>query len=322
VTAQREPTPPPGPRAAATPQATARGGAPDPDFRCSVASSDLEEPLLGSASTVRAFLLVEEPGPWGVDALRDSRLPEAVKEFLQDLQRRSRVRPLLVRRQDRRRPDRRQVFAAFVRGPRPWLEATSVADLREICDLDLSDLAEGTSPGLTPHPDPLFAVCTHGRHDACCAERGRPLCQAMRGAAPDEAWEVSHIGGDRFAANMLVLPHGLYYGRLTPADAGPLVRAHHEGTLDLAHLRGRCAYPFAVQAAEVYLRRHTGIDTVEPLDVTDGQREDVDTRVSFRHHGSAWTVAVRTVRGEPRPLTCRAEAPGRGLTHRLLGIEP
>jgi hypothetical protein len=320
VTARREPTPPQGPRTAAAPRGTG-GGASDPGFRCSVASSGLEEPLLGSASTVRAFLLVEEPGPWGVDALRDSRLPDGVKESLHDLQRRSRIRPLLIRRQDRRRPDRRQVFAAYVRGPRPWLEATSVADLREIDDLDLTGLAEGNSPGLTPHPEPLFAVCTHGRHDACCAERGRPLCQAMRSAAPDQAWEVSHIGGDRFAANALVLPHGLYYGRLSPTDAAPLVGAHHEGRLDLAHLRGRCAYPFAVQAAEVYLRRHTGVDTVEPLDVADARREDTDTRVTFRHRGTAWTVSVRTERGEPRQLTCRAEAPGRGLTHRLLGIE-
>ena len=26
---------------------------------------------------------------------------------------------------------------------------------------------------------PLYGVCTHGRHDACCAERGRPVCAAL-----------------------------------------------------------------------------------------------------------------------------------------------
>ena len=44
---------------------------PEPPYRCTAASVLRDEPALGSASTVRAFLLVEHPGPWGTDALRD-----------------------------------------------------------------------------------------------------------------------------------------------------------------------------------------------------------------------------------------------------------
>ena len=44
-------------------------------FRCSAAGLERGDAIAGTASTVRAFLLVENPGPWGVDALRDSRLP-------------------------------------------------------------------------------------------------------------------------------------------------------------------------------------------------------------------------------------------------------
>jgi hypothetical protein len=40
---------------------------PDRDFRCSGASVLRDEPLAGTASTVRAFLLIENTGPWGVD---------------------------------------------------------------------------------------------------------------------------------------------------------------------------------------------------------------------------------------------------------------
>src|SRR4029453_5830608 len=58
-----------------------------------------------------------------------------------------------------------------------------------------------------------------GRHGACCAERGRPVAAALAQAHPEETWEVSHIGGDRFAGNLLVLPNGLYYGRLDPGPA-------------------------------------------------------------------------------------------------------
>ncbi len=37
-----------------------------------------DEPIAGTASTVRAYLLIEHPGAWGEDALRDARLPDGL----------------------------------------------------------------------------------------------------------------------------------------------------------------------------------------------------------------------------------------------------
>jgi hypothetical protein len=51
--------------------------------RCSQASEARDEPMAGTASTVRSWLLLEDPGPWGRDALRDARLPERVGLELQ-----------------------------------------------------------------------------------------------------------------------------------------------------------------------------------------------------------------------------------------------
>jgi len=61
----------------------------EPAFRCSVSSSARHEPQAGTASTFRRFLLVEFPGPWGVDALLDSRLPTEIGAELK-----RRARPL------------------------------------------------------------------------------------------------------------------------------------------------------------------------------------------------------------------------------------
>lgn len=291
-----------------------------PPFRCSAASRTAAEPLEGSASTVRAFLLVETAGAWGVDAVRDGRLDEDVRRRLLDLERRHRVRPLLIRRHGRGAGGPRRVFAAYVDRAAPWVETAVLDDLRRLLDVDLTGLAAGRSPGLAPHEGPVYLVCTHGRHDACCAEQGRPLSSALSAVAPEQTWEVSHIGGDRFAANVLVLPHGLYYGRLTPSDAGDFVRAHEEGRLDLEHLRGRSSYPFAVQAAEVYLRRHLDEHRVEPLALAEVARGGPETRAVFRVGGSRWEVRVHTERGGARQLTCRAAAKSSGLSHRLLGL--
>jgi hypothetical protein len=289
-------------------------------FRCSGASRGLGEPQEGTASTVRAFLLLEAAGPWGFEIAHDSRLPAEVRERLRELEQHHRVRPLLVRRPGRTVTRGHRLFAGFVRSERPWLESTVLTDVRELLDLDLGTLADGVRPGLDRHDEPVFAVCTHGRHDACCAERGRPLCAALSRAAPEHTWEVSHVGGDRFSANVLVLPHGLYYGRLEPPDAAAFAAAHLDGRLDLDHLRGRSTYPFSVQAAEVHLRRHLAEDRIAPLELADHQRHGTETVAVFGVDGARWEVRVHTELGERRQLTCRATATSVGPVHRLVSI--
>ena len=291
------------------------------DFRCSAASLAATEPLEGTASTVRSFLLLETPGPWGVHAIREARLPEEVRSRLREVERQG-VRPLLVRRPGRRRgaggPVR--VFAVRAGDREPTAESAHLPDVLGLLDLPLDELARGRSIGLDPHPGPLFLVCTHGRHDTCCAELGRPLAAALADAAPDETWEVSHIGGDRFAPNVLVLPHGLYYGRLLPAEAQELVAAHRAGRLDLEHLRGRSAYPFAVQAAEIQLRRHLDLHDVGALPLVSRDTDGEVTTAVFQVAGDRWRVRVRTRRSEPTRLTCRATKDSTGLTHTLVDV--
>lgn len=274
----------------------------------------------GTASTVRAFVLLEASGPWGVDAVRDSRMDQAVRRWLLELERAHRVRPLLIRRHGRAVAGPRRVFTAHVDRTAPWLETAVVEDLRELLDLDLSGLSRGRSAGLSRYADPVFLVCTHGRHDACCAEQGRPLAAAMSTVAPEQTWEVSHIGGDRFAANVLVLPHGLYYGRLGPSDVPGFVASHGSGSLDLQHLRGRSSYPFSVQAAEIFLRRHLDDHRIEPFLLEAHARDGEETRALFAVDGVRWEARVHTARGEPRQLTCRAARPSCGLSHRLLAL--
>jgi hypothetical protein len=292
-------------------------------FRCSAASRAADEPLTGTASRVRAFLLLEAPGPWGVEALRDSRLPEECRRWLMSLERRQGVRPLLVRRPGRPVAGAVRVFAAHVGSDPGWLGSRLVEDVREVCSLDLSGLPSGPVGSFEPYPGLLHLVCTHGRHDACCAERGRPVAAALAQAAPEETWEVSHIGGDRFAANVLTLPTGHYYGRLEPQDAAGFAAAARAGRLDLEHLRGRTAYPFAVQAAEVHLRRHLDEPTtgaVRLLSTARSQERRVTTAVFEVAGGETWSVSVRTGQREERLLTCRASSASRGPSHEVVEV--
>jgi len=310
----------------------ARGGAlsteRDPDFRCSLASEGRRESIAGSASTVMAFLLVEHPGPWGVEALRDARFPEGLAEKLRAHAHHGGVRLLLVRRTGRTRAEDagRRIFAVHARAPYSWTETALLDDPRQVLDLDLTALRAGRSLGLEAHDEPLFAVCTHGRHDACCAERGRPVAAALATELPDHAWEVSHMGGDRFAANMMVLPDGLYYGRLDPQAALEVARLRLDGQLELDHLRGRTCYPMPAQAAEIALRRRLRLTERQEVRLAvrsvEGEVTSATFVVSMGTQEQAFLVRVHSSPGPPVTLTCRATRDQPALQHDILGISP
>ena len=293
-------------------------------FRCAATSLGRHEPLAGTASTVRAFLLLENNGPWGEEALRDARLPDGLGEELAHRARAAKVRVLLIRRPGRQEPtERLRVFAAYAHHESPWLETTSLSDVHQVHDLDVEALGAGRSPGLTPHPDPVFAVCTHGKHDACCAERGRPVAAALAATHPDQTWEVSHIGGDRFAGNALVLPDGLYYGRLDERTVSDVADRYLAGHLSLDHLRGRSGVATTLQFAEVALRRHldeTGRDAVRFVTrSTDGDA----VTVVLERGGERYAVRVRSTRStEDHRLTCSATRNNAPVRHELLHLAP
>jgi len=277
--------------------------------RCAAESLLRDETVAGTATHVRTWLLLEHVGPWGDDALLDARLPDGLGAALKQRARVERAKILLIRRYSSKPDgDGLRVFAAYADPVAPRLESGTVTDPREVLDLDLASLRQGGSSGLAPYAGSLFCVCTNGRHDACCAERGRPVAEALDRAHPQEAWEVSHIGGDRFAANMVVLPHGLYYGRLDPASSIAVAGAHLSGGLDLDHLRGRSSWPMAIQAAEIHLRRELGVSRIDDVVLRERVLDGDFTSASFSVAGGTYAVVVRTVRDQRTAarLTCKA----------------
>jgi hypothetical protein len=304
--------------------------------RCSATSLGLGEALRGTASVVRSWVLLEQPGPWGLNALAARQLPPGLGSALVEAGRRFGVRVVLIRRHGRQRSRGARCFVGRTGPGRPWLEQAHFDDPREVLDLDLGRLARGERLGLRPVEGPLFCVCTHGRHDPCCAEKGRPVAHALSVRSPARTWETSHIGGDRFAATLVCFPHGLYFGRVTPDRVGDIADAYRDGTIDLAFYRGRSCWPFIVQAAECWLREKTGIVGVDELDVIDVRRErdsrgssgldsgDSSETVTALFMGPSerrWAVRVRGRRAHPwRPLTCHSTRPSLPYAYDLLDI--
>lgn len=294
-------------------------------FACAAASIARDEPIAGTATHVRTWLLLEHSGPWGATALLDARLPEGLGAQLRRRAQELRAKILLVRRaRAARDPERLNVFAARADPAHPRLEHGTVADLREVLDLDLAAFREGGTTGLDPVDRSLFAVCTNGRHDACCAELGRPAAMRLDETHPELAWEVSHIGGDRFAGNMVVLPHGLYYGRVTPASVSAIADRHLAGELSLDELRGRASYPNAVQVAEIALLRHLGLTAVDAVRLTGRRVDDGVTLARFAAAPGEYDVRVRSTEppASATRLTCKAARDNPVPRHEVLAVEP
>jgi hypothetical protein len=158
--------------------------------------------------------------------------------------------------------------------------------------------------------DPLIAVCAHGKHDRCCAVRGRRAAAAIHAEFPEWTWECSHLGGDRFAATMIVLPHGLYYGRMDTDDPARPVRLFREGRVEVARLRGRSSLPEVVQAAQHHARLRFGSDRIDdfaPLEVTpDGDETDV----TLAGPNGPVVVRIAESRSEPILTMCLARQAG------------
>jgi hypothetical protein len=289
--------------------------------RCSARSEGRGEPLAGTASTVRSWLLLEHDGPWGDRPMLDARLPEGLGGELRALDRTLGIRVLLIRQPDRDAPETGTCFAIRSGPERPWIERTRLARPGDVLDLDLEALARGDRPGLDPHEGCLFVVCTHGRHDPCCAERGRPLAQWLSVARPGETWESTHVGGDRFAANLLAFPHGWYFGRVAH-DAGTVVAdAFADGRVDLAHARGRSCFAIDVQAAELFLRAERGLDGLEDVGHVSLERTRARSAVVFDTPAGRYRVVVERSGAPPMRLTCHAAEERAAPSFELIDVE-
>lgn len=248
------------------PETPAGGVEPLPES-CAAIARERAEPLAGTASRVDVWLLLSVPEPWGAKALPESSLPEPAKARLQAVvDSTPDARVLLIKSEGRRLDAGPLLFVAHSGPAAPRLYRIPLKAYTELADWDLAPFL-ASDPGVSQYSvaGPLFLTCTNGRRDPCCARLGLPVYRALRTAAKNEVWQCSHVGGHRFAANVVVFPHGLYYGRVGPEDAGGLVSATRGGRLLLPHLRGRSSYDPPVQAAEVLLLGALGADGLDHL---------------------------------------------------------
>ncbi len=268
---------------------------------CRDSSLAAQEPLFGTAaSDTDLWIALEVHTAWGPKGLEDSGLPAAVVQCLHRFtaeHRRARVQ--LIRKPERSTHGPHLYLAhSGERGAQ--VQSVRIASLDDVVALDLAAFARGdVLPEARVIDEPLYLVCVHGKRDRCCAQHGMPVFCALSALAPEHTFQTTHLGGHRFAATMLVLPHGVSYGRVLASEAQAIVTAHAQGELyDLERLRGRTTYAPAVQAADYLIREQLGERRLSALTFGSVEQLEHVKRVTFRDQ----TGAPHTADVEREPI--------------------
>jgi hypothetical protein len=254
---------------------------------CADVAATEGETLGGTADVVDAWILLEYLPAWSAKATTDNALGAATREWLASLVAAASARGVKTRLQFVRQPDIDRSGVTLV--------VAVDGGLHRIDAPDYDALARYSYDSALAAPveaAPQYFVCTNGQRDVCCARFGLPTYAALRERVGQRVWQTTHLGGHRFAPNVLALPQGALYGRVQPHDVDAFVSAIEHGRLAARWLRGRTRHSPEVQAAEAALARR-GVDTSGPVATmaTDGGIE-----VRFGAHA----LVVR--RGEPRPV--------------------
>lgn len=270
-------------------------------LRCSALAEDLGEPMIGTVEQRIRWLLVEDRSAWGQDAAVDV-LGAALVAALKS----QRMRALLVRRRETDPAAdaiRRLILVDTAAREMSMRTISSVAQLDPswLASVPVADFGE-------PLSEPILLVCSNGKRDACCAMRGRALIGALSANHAERTWECTHLGGHRFAANLVCLPDGIVYGRVTATDGPRLADAYLAGRLESASLRGRSAWPPPAQVAEQHVRLADGVHGVGDVELVsaevDGDRAEVTLAVSGSLRAIVLLAEPMT---PPRPTSCRAD---------------
>jgi hypothetical protein len=280
---------------------------------CATTSWERAEPLAATAAFARTWLLIEQPGPWGAKGLTQSRLDPALGRALERAAAGAGVRVALIRRPGRHADaglTARRILVAHTAPGRAWVRTAVLGRPEELRTLDLDRLGAGEHDGFgAPHDgDPLALVCTNGKRDRCCAVLGRPLLAELAAAGGAGVWEITHIGGHRFAPTVLTLPHGYAYGRMSGPALKQVLTELRAGRIVTERCRGRSSWERPGQAAELAVRARTGESGADTLDVETSGTAAGGWRALVTHaDGRRWRVRVAEGATEPpAPASCGA----------------
>ena len=296
---------------------------------CRELASAAAAPLQGTAIHVELWLLIEYARPWRARALQDNEFPAEINAALARLVDELAghgvsLRVQFIKQASSAQIEKPRLFLADGRSGCGRLMAGTLESYASLTELRAADLLSMRIPGGVEDDAGVYLVCTNGQRDLCCARFGLPVYESLRIAHGTGVWQTSHVGGHRYAPNIVCLPSGIVYGFAEESIATELVANHQSGVIALEHLRGRSGYTPAMQAADCFVRAahdHRELDPLRFKVASSKDAGDSSERQEFSYDGaySGRVTVHRRVLDEPVVASCGA-VPKQDHIYELMSI--
>ena len=245
---------------------------------CSQTARELNEPLIGTAPVYKHYVCIEDKQSLWKHGIPGSATQKKYNEryehldvffsLLNGMQGKF-VRPLLID-QDRKE-DEHCVFIYSLHQGAYRCHTYTIDSLTTLLPIFChylffyaSDVPESMRPVLEPIAQklqkdqflcmedvtPRIFVCNHNFYDRCCS-RGKVIHDEITKHG-FESWRCSHIGGHRFAATLISMPEGRYYGQIETTDVPDFLKCAYVNKPFLKEnkYRGLATVNSKLQAAE------------------------------------------------------------------------
>jgi len=224
---------------------------------CSVLTRKSAEPLAGTAPFARHFVFITWPKKyWQYEALEaKGGFPQGLKKWMKE---QSEVNGKISIRLVSRAGLSQDKVEIYIYPEKYCYSNVLPSQIPAVLE---SYFRDGITAAFSPAAikgEQIF-ICTHGRHDKCCAKFGQELVDKMRyhvsrQKTAVEVWDSSHLGGHRFAATMLDFPTGRAYGHLSPHEVPNYLASRKAAQVYGAAYRGSVFLSGLEQVAEAHVQ--------------------------------------------------------------------
>ena len=229
---------------------------------CSILCHQSGEPLAGTAPFARHIIFITWPKKyWEYEAL-DSKggFPTGLKKWMKE---KSKINGKISIRLASRAKIENDKVEIFIYPGKRYFSNILPNEIPEVLESYFQHQTSSIFSCGKYERDQIF-ICTHGRHDKCCAKFGQKLADQMRyhvqrQKSSIEVWESSHLGGHRFAATMIDFPSGRVFGRMTPSEIPKFLESRKLGNVYNLAYRGALFLPELEQVAETHVQNYCSV---------------------------------------------------------------
>lgn len=263
---------------------------------CSEISLDSKEQLFGTSPRVNFWILIEYCSEWDENVLKSIDISHEVKLKLSELLLSNDYTRLQWIKNNEQRNEKLSFYLIESTESSKSVYKKTLTGYEDILRLNLNNIVTNSNRSETP----LILVCTHNSYDACCGKLGNEVFQYIFAESGFEVWQTTHLGGHRFAANILFLPNGIYYGRVDKSDFEILKSDFMKNRMTINNLRGRSFYEKYTQAADYYLRLKIGNVDIHSLHYISSVHSDeniICVNFMILHTGVRYKVIIEELPG-------------------------